>query len=209
VIEQVRGLAPHRALTLNEAYKLAEEQAAKLLRLLDITGPHVNYDRVLDLPEVTVKVEPKYKMGHIAGLSRYHRGHWLVLVDKNDVHGRRRFTLGHEIKHVVDDRLTDVLYANVGYGSAETRERQIETLCQYFAACFLMPRAWVTAAWLNGIRDVYNLASLFQVSTSAMDIRMKHLGLRSDELERDTRTFFRYTHTPLIRDRKSDFADIV
>lgn len=207
VIDQVRDTAPRRALTLNEAYQLAEEQADLLLQLLGITAPHVKYDKLLDLPNVTVKPEPKYRMGHMAGLSRYRKGHWLILVDKNDVHGRRRFTLGHEVKHLIDDKLTDILYANLGYGSPETRERQIETLCQHFAACFLMPRSWVAAAWLNGIRDTYNLAALFQVSVSAMDIRLKNLGLSSTEPDRDVRTYFRLARPTACQSSDKYLAD--
>jgi Zn-dependent peptidase ImmA (M78 family) len=116
------------------------------------------------------------------------------LVDQNDVHGRRRFTLAHEFKHVIDDPMESTFYADLGYGDPHEQERQIEALCQYFAACFLMPRDWVTAAWLNGIRDVYNLASLFQVSASAMHIRLKYLGMWQDDTARKARTFFRPVH---------------
>lgn len=196
VLDQVRTLAPQRPLALGEAYFLAEQQAARLVHLLGISAPHVSYDKLLELPGITVKVEPKYRMQH-AGLSRYRNGQWLILVDQNDVYGRRRFTLGHEFKHVIDDPLEDILYANLGYGDPQVRQRQVEALCQHFAACFLMPRDWVTAAWLNGIHDIYNLASLFQVSTSAMEIRLKKLGMWNAEPERDVRTFFRPVVAPL------------
>lgn len=208
VLDQVRALTPDHPLTLGEAYYLAEQQATRLLRLLDITGPHVSYDRLLELPNITVKPEPKYRMRH-AGLSRYEDGTWLILVDKNDVHGRRRFTLGHEFKHVIDDPMERTLYAELGYGDPHEQERQIETLCQYFAACFLMPREWVTAAWLNGIRDVYNLASLFQVSASAMHIRLKYLGMWQDDPGRDVRTFFRPVHPHSSRSRKKHLLNRV
>lgn len=200
VLDEVRALAPDHALTIGEAYQLAEDQARQLLRLLDITAPHVRYDRLFELPNITVQPEPKYRMHH-AGMSRYHNGQWLILVDQNDVHGRRRYTLAHEIKHIIDDPMERTLYAELGYGDPHEQERQIEALCQYFAACFLMPREWVTAAWLNGIRDVYNLASLFQVSASAMHIRLKYLGMWQDGSERDVRTFFRTVH-PYARVRE-------
>jgi len=192
-LDQVRALAPTHSLTQSEAYYLAEQQATHLLRLLDITGPHVSYDRLLELPNIEVKPEPKYRMRH-AGLSRYQDGTWLIRIDKNDVHGRRRFTLGHEFKHLIDDPMVRTIYADLGYGDPHERERQIEALCQYFAACFLMPREWVTAAWLNGIRDVYNLAALFQVSASAMHIRLKYLGLWDGDADRDAHSYFRSVH---------------
>jgi Zn-dependent peptidase ImmA (M78 family) len=206
VLDQVRALAPDHTLTQCEAYELAERQAALLLRLLDITGPHVSYDGLLDLPNIEVRPEPKYRMHH-AGMSRYRDGKWLILVDKNDVHGRRRYTLAHELKHVIDDPMERTLYAELGYGDPHEQERQIEALCQYFAACFLMPREWVTAAWLNGIRDVYNLASLFQVSASAMHIRLRYLGMWENGTHRDVRTFFRPVYPYSRHSRKKHLLD--
>ncbi|WP_329067794.1 ImmA/IrrE family metallo-endopeptidase [Amycolatopsis sp. NBC_01480] len=209
VIDQIRDIAPKRALTLGDAYQLAEEQAKQLLRLLDITAPHVSYDGLLALPDITVVVEPKYKMKHLVGISRHKDGKWLIQVDKNDVHGRRRYTLAHELKHVIDDGLDTMLYANLGYGDPDIRSQQIETLCQYFAACFLMPRTWVSAAWLNGIRDVRNLASLFQVSVSAMEIRLKYLGLWDSEPGRATRTYFSQVRAPFTASIDKNLVDCI
>ena len=54
-----------------------------------------------------------------------------------------------------------------------------------------MPRAWVKTWWSSGVQDVYNLASLFQVSVTAMDVRLRKLGMIDPEPERDVRTYFR------------------
>ncbi len=50
-------------------------------------------------------------------------------------------------------------------------------MCDYFAACLLMPRIWVKRAWGDGINDQRALAALFDVSTTAMGIRLEQLGL--------------------------------
>ncbi len=147
VIEQVRDLMPRRPLTLMEAYSVAERQAYKLLELLDITAPHVTYDKLLQLPNLEVELEPSYLMNHFAGISHFPKGHWVIFVDKNDIHGRRRYTLAHEFKHVIDHSLDRLAYQRLGYDDNERRRAHVEALCQYFAACFLMPKTTPSASW--------------------------------------------------------------
>jgi predicted transcriptional regulator len=191
VIEQVRDLMPRRPLLLTEAYTVAELQANKLLALLEITFPHVTYDRLLALPNVEIHLEPNYRMTHFSGMSRFSNGRWLILIDKNDVHGRRRYTLAHEFKHVIDHSLDKIAYSRLGYRDEFRRQAHIEAICQHFAACFLMPKPWVKNSWANGMQDVYTLASLFQVSVTAMEVRLRVLGLLDDESPRDIHTYFR------------------
>jgi Zn-dependent peptidase ImmA (M78 family) len=199
IIEQVRDLMPRRALTLMEADSVAERQAYKLLELLDIQAPHVTYDKLLALPNIEIALEPSYLMNHFAGISHFSKGHWVIFVDKNDIHGRRRYTLAHEFKHVIDHSLDKLAYQRLGYGDAEKRRAHVEAICQYFAACFLMPKTWIKNSYANGVQDVYDLASLFQVSVTAMDVRLHQMGLLEDEPKRDVATYFRLSASqPLL-----------
>lgn len=191
VIEQVRDLMPRRPLSLTEAYSVAERQAYKLLELLTITAPHVTYDKLLQLPNLEIALEPSYLMPNFAGVSHFSKGHWVIFVDKNDILGRRRFTLAHEFKHVIDHPYDRLVYTRLGYGDDERRRAHIEALCQHFAACFLMPKTWVKNSYANGIQDVYNLATLFQVSVTAMEVRLRQMGLLEDEEQRPASTYFR------------------
>ena len=87
---------------------------------------------------------------------------------------RQRFSLLHEFKHVLDNPYIEYLYRSVrGMSAAD----QAEQVCDYFAACVLMPRAWVKRAWGSGIQDFRELAQLFHVSEGAMAIRLLGLGL--------------------------------
>ncbi|MEO6318843.1 MAG: ImmA/IrrE family metallo-endopeptidase, partial [Acidimicrobiales bacterium] len=52
-----------------------------------------------------------------------------------------------------------------------------ERLCDYFAACLLMPRSWVKQAYGSGVQDVVALAERFEVSPQAMQVRLLQLGL--------------------------------
>ena len=50
-------------------------------------------------------------------------------------------------------------------------------MCDYFAACLLMPRPWVKRLWAQGAQDAAVLAATFNVSPAAMNRRLQDLGL--------------------------------
>jgi len=84
--------------------------------------------------------------------------------------------LGHEFKHIIDNPYINVLYPKSEY-SKQSAEDRAERMCGYFAACLLMPRAWVKRAWASGTQDTEMLAALFKVSPAAMDRRLQDIGL--------------------------------
>ena len=45
---------------------------------------------------------PRWKMGGISGLTTWDDGNWVIGVNKSHPQARRRFTLAHEIKHLID-----------------------------------------------------------------------------------------------------------
>jgi predicted transcriptional regulator len=190
IVAQLRAIAPLRPLTQGDAYTIAERQATKALQLAGVMTPHVSLAWILDQPRTEVQLEPRYKMGRLSGSTTFSKGRYLILVNKNDAHARRRFTLAHEWKHLLDHTASDVLYRQFGHGDPQQRERKIELVADHFAACLLMPRTWVKNAWTSGIQDIPALAGLFMVSEEAIRIRLTYLGLL-DEEERPTRTYFR------------------
>lgn len=85
---------------------------------------------------------------------------------------RRRFTIAHEIAHIVlhenlvgDGITTDGLYRS-GFSSL------VETRANKLAADILMPVHLVDAAIAQGANTVEKLAGIFRVSNSAMSIRL-------------------------------------
>jgi predicted transcriptional regulator len=186
----LRGIMPARPVSSTEAYMLAERQATELLRLLGVHEVPVPVARLNELPRVEIQVEPRHRMLDKSGFShRWENGRWLIVVNRNDVPGRRRFTLAHEFKHVLDHSVASVAYAQLGRGDASRQQRQVEHICDHFAACLLMPRMVVKRAWGSGIQDIDALAGLFKVSASAMQVRLDYLGLTDDE--RPVETYFR------------------
>jgi IrrE N-terminal-like domain len=190
IIKELRALVPIRPLTLSESYTLAEEQASRALRLVGVAKPAVDLGWVVELPRVSVELGPRYKMSGFSGATTFTDGRYLVLVSKNDGHVRRRFTLAHELKHILDWTAAPVIHRHLGYGDTAKQSLHIELICNHFAACLLMPKDWLHNAWTNGIQETTALAGLFMVSDEAMDKRLRFLGYRDDEA-RPIRSYFR------------------
>ena len=58
-----------------------------------------------------------------------------------------------------------------------TDDQRVESVCDYFAACLLMPRPWVKRAWATVTQDQTELAAYFRVSPAAMARRLADLKL--------------------------------
>lgn len=190
IVRELRALVPHRPLTLGESYTLAEKQANRALQLAEQKQPDVNLGWVLELPRVEVQLSPRFKMDGLSGFTTFSHGRYVVMVNRNDSHARRRFTLAHELKHLLDYTAAPVIHKGLGHGDPARAEQQIEHICNHFAACLLMPRMWLKRAWFNGVQDVSALAGLFNVSEEAMTKRLSFLGFLDDP-ERPLRTYFR------------------
>lgn len=98
---------------------------------------------------------------------------------------RQRFTLAHEFNHVLDDVVIERMSAHLEPDQA--RERA-ERLCNYFAACLLMPRAWIKRDFCDGMQRPRDLARRYFVSVDAMTTRLSELGLTGPTLALEPRT---------------------
>jgi hypothetical protein len=171
-VAAVRRLMPNRPLTLIEAFSVAERQATKFLALSGIeTAP---------VPDVIISQLPRVKVKRVSplpssGLSQWSAGSWQIMVNGSEPPLRQRFTLAHEFKHVLDHPFIDRCYPDVVGARSHERAEQI---CDYFAGCLLMPKAWVTKAYCDaGIQELRLLARRFAISQMAMRVRLLQLGL--------------------------------
>lgn len=171
VIRTLRELCPPRALESHEAQGIAERQALRLLSLLEQHQPAVDISLLAELPNLQVRLRSRLP---VSGFSQWTKGRWVIGINRDDHLLRRRFTLAHEFKHVLDDCYIDQLY--LGADGRPDRLKS-EAICDYFAACLLMPRPWVKSAWVQGVQDIGELAALFVVSGAAMSLRLRQLGL--------------------------------
>jgi Zn-dependent peptidase ImmA (M78 family) len=186
LLYDLRRIAPARELTVVEAYNVTERQAARLLELLNITQAPVPTDALVRLPFLKVAVRAPMAS---SGASKWIKPRWVVLLNGLEPATRQRFSLAHELKHVIDHKGGNHRpSANTPLG-----RRRVENLCDFFAGCLLMPRPWVKSIFCSGVQDEVELAKRFQVSPQAMHVRLSQLGL-IDPYERcGTDIYFRST----------------
>ncbi|MEU3529141.1 XRE family transcriptional regulator [Streptomyces sp. NPDC038707] len=110
----------------------------------------------------------------------------LVLVGRTDVWTRQRFTLAHELGHILAGDATEELLTE--HVAPSVDQDQAEIRANAFAAELLMPHEEVTqSATEIGSMDRGALLSLswdYQVSPSAMATRLRTLGIISDSQRR-------------------------
>lgn len=173
VLKSLRSLMPARALSYSEALQRAELQAHRLLTLHGLTRGPVPIEIVTELPRL--RVEQTYDLP-VSGSAHWDGGSWVLTVNAAEFDRRQRFSVMHEFKHVLDHPTRHLIKGDTR--AKITAEQLAERIADYFAACVLMPKAWVKAAFFNEhVRSVEALADLFEVSPKAMSFRLSRLGL--------------------------------
>jgi Zn-dependent peptidase ImmA (M78 family) len=169
-LAQLRDVIPNRSLSSGEAERIAELQATKLLLISGIREPAVPESVVSELPRLQIE---RIAMPY-SGSSTWIGRRWVIEINENEAYVRNRWTLAHELKHILDHPYIDRLYpALVRQTSAQRAERAAD----YFAACLLIPRPMLKRVWGQGLQEVRALADLFEVSGQAMSYRLRQVGL--------------------------------
>lgn len=112
-----------------------------------------------------------------------------IIINKNKPATRQNFTIAHEIGHyflhkdkikINENLLVDgensLDGSNILFRLDATETTLIETEANNFAAALIMPTKLVQDAWLS-LKDVEECAKIFNVSVSAMSIRLERLKL--------------------------------
>ena len=171
LLARLREVVPRRGLSPAEAKLIAERQAAILLACAGIEKPAVTENLVTELPFLAVT----YRSGFpTSGMATQTETGWVIVLRAEEAKVRQRFSLIHEFKHVLDDPFIEWMYPTRNAYSPEDRA---ERICDYFAACVLMPRRWIKRDWGNGIQDLDRLARRYNVSRVAMGVRLAELKL--------------------------------
>lgn len=97
---------------------------------------------------------------------------YAIVINRHDAPRRQRFTIAHEISHFIlhkdligDGIVDDALYRS---GLSNKIEREANKL----AADILMPWHLINEFMSEKIKTIQDLANIFQVSESAMSIRL-------------------------------------
>ena len=116
------------------------------------------------------------KLNHsISGMIISKPGNKIITVNEKDTAGRKNFTIAHELGHDELHLEHDSDKAIVSFRSLKSaREKEADV----FAASLLMPKDLVRTEYDNAFYPTVSyLASIFQVSNQAMEIRLQELGL--------------------------------
>lgn len=165
----MRAIIPDRRLTSSEARQLTERQATRLRGMLDNSEPKLDLDHLAELRHISLVEQPELPT---SATSFWNGSQWLILVKTTETITRQRFSICHELHHIICHPQRQQLF-----GTLEVRNPEAEYLADYFAACLLMPRLLVKRHWGIGPRRVTAMAARFGVSPQAMSYRLDQLGL--------------------------------
>ncbi len=100
-------------------------------------------------------------------------GCWVVQLNSHDSPARQRFTLFHEIFHILAHGKATPVFKKAG----NYKEGYFnEMLADHFAAICLLPEKLVKETWPR-IKDVNRMAAIFEVPKPVTWLTLKHLSL--------------------------------
>lgn len=193
ILKLLRDLVPKRRLSYSESLRIAELQANRMLEAFDVTGPRVADELITELPRIDVRLAHGLP---VSGSAHWENSRWIITLNADEAYVRRRFSLAHEFKHIIDHPTKPFLY-----GSSDGAEERAERAADAFAAALLMPKRWIKSRWYESGQNLVVVADRVGVSTRALSVRLYHLGI-SQQVPRCPRTsssyptgrrYFRYT----------------
>lgn len=170
LLRRLRELSPVRPLTFAESSVVAERQANALLDWFGVETAPTPFDLLDGLHRFKVVLEEL----PTSGSSHWTDAQWLIALNRGDHPNRQRFSLFHELKHVIDHHGRGYLYPPERWMTAS---RKAERCADVFAACVLMPKRLVKSHFFAHSQDPGVLAEHFEVSAEAMRVRLTDLGL--------------------------------
>lgn len=120
VLAELRRTAPQRSLSFDEALRIAELQANRLLELTGVTEAAVPSELVGELPRLQIKRRDM----PTSGLSFWNGQVWVIGLNRREPWTRQRFTLFHEYKHIIDQGSRSWLYRGGDGYTADERAEQ-------------------------------------------------------------------------------------
>jgi Zn-dependent peptidase ImmA (M78 family) len=145
--------------------------ADEILRTFGVHAPPVNVDAIARGLGIIVHYVPNPGWDGAVSSSEERAEVW---IRESDAAVRQRFTLAHEIGHLLLHPL-GVAYRDT-QGGTMRGFNPMERAANQFAASLLMPTWMVRAAWGGMSGDAWSLSRLFDVSEQAMSIRLNDLG---------------------------------
>jgi excisionase family DNA binding protein len=184
VLLRLRALLPKQRVTCGQARATAQQLALHLRTILGASETRLSLDFIEAIPGVTVELLPQHEMEALtkspwaSGATDIRKdGTYRIYINKSSSVTHCRFTLAHELFHVVTGPFEADIFGDFGFGNDELHRRRAEQVADHFAANLLMPSATIKQAWSIPIRELPELAALFGVSEDAMQVRLRTIGL--------------------------------
>jgi Zn-dependent peptidase ImmA (M78 family) len=98
---------------------------------------------------------------------------WVVQLNSNNSPARQRFTLFHEIFHILAHNKATPVFKKVGCGQKGSFN---EILADHFSGACLLPEEWVKKTWPE-VKDVRRMATIFVVPKPIVWFTLKHMNL--------------------------------
>jgi len=98
---------------------------------------------------------------------------WVIQLNSNDPPARKRFTLYHEIFHILAHCKATPVFKKT---SSSPDGSFNELLADHFAGILLMPEKQVKERW-GEVQDINQMATIFDVPRSVVWFALKHLNL--------------------------------
>lgn len=114
---------------------------------------------------------------HQSGCLINQNGTWQIRINSLHHPRRRRFTMAHEIAHYFLHRHQQEQFVDQTLFRSEEEADPIETQANRFAGELLMPEELIRERMRAGGNKVEDLARYFDVSSLAMRVRAKQIGL--------------------------------
>lgn len=165
--EQIQTETNSHAFTVDQLERMADV-------LLEQTGfSSENVDVVKLANALDFKVFKANFIDDVAGQVIKNENEKAIYINANDKPGRQRFTIAHEIAHILLHHQKDSVFTDYRNKGAYSQQ---EFEADNFAAALLMPKERSHQIW-NICNDVDDFASIMGVSRAAASIRLMNLGL--------------------------------
>lgn len=152
-----------------------EELTSSILFNNDMYKIPANILKIAELNDIDVYEGDLDKK--ILGAIRYDKDKkgFTILLNKNQNNKQKRFTLAHELGHFFMHKEileSEEIHVDIMYKIKDEEEKEVD----YFAGALLMNRMLLEKMYEN-TTSITELADIFDVTTSAMTVRLDTLGL--------------------------------
>jgi Zn-dependent peptidase ImmA (M78 family) len=151
---------------------IEERRAYEVIADAGCKGPPVELEPILEKYGIDLILRP---FNYVSGVLIKDPVYTLLVVNENDPETRRRFTIAHELGHLVLE------HEGRRFAEPSNENPPQERAANRFAGALLMREDWLRAAW-DDYRDNPDhrpeiIAEIFDVSAEALRVRLKELGI--------------------------------